>query len=92
MTDSDFSIKGTVFPFFACSLAEIESTTFSKPTSVMNSVLFKFGMNDHSAGGGFGGGICSNVFSSCFLSAILAAACLPAAVMGLVLDDDLDDI
>lgn len=52
----------------------IKSTTCSKPTKYINSVLEGFGTKCISGGGGFGGGICNNVFSSCFLRAILAAA------------------
>jgi len=52
----------------------IKSTTCSKPTKYMNSVLEGFGTKCISGGGGFGGGICNNVFSSCFLRANLAAA------------------
>lgn len=52
----------------------MKSTTCSKPTKYINSVLEGFGTKCISGGGGFGGGICSNVFSSCFLKANLAAA------------------
>lgn len=52
----------------------MKSTTCSRPTKYINSVLDGFGTKCISGGGGFGGGICNKVFSSCFLKANLAAA------------------
>jgi len=81
----------TLFKVGFPSLSRIMSTISSRPTSIIKSILFTFGITFQSAEGGLGGGICNRVCSSCLLNAALAALCFDAWLSadngGLELDD-----